>query len=74
VIDPADDIAEANGIKFNQFSVRALAKAIRKALILYSHEELFDSMRVNGMNADFSWSRTCQEYVRVYESVLERGA
>ncbi|MBG90030.1 MAG: glycogen synthase GlgA [Verrucomicrobiales bacterium] len=70
VIDPTDDIETANGIKFNEFAVRALAKAMKKALVLYDNPKLFRKMRLNAMNADFSWSRTCKEYERVYESVL----
>ena len=34
VIDYTEDAARANGIKFREFSARALAKAIRKALAL----------------------------------------
>lgn len=69
VVDPRDDEERADGIKFNEFSVRALAKAVRKALVVFDHRPLFNRMRRNGMTADFSWKRTCGEYERVYSSL-----
>ena len=37
VIDYTENAAHANGIKFHEFTARALAKAIRKALVLYGN-------------------------------------
>jgi len=68
-VDPRDDEKRADGIKFNEFSVRALSKAVRKALVVFEHRKLFDRMRRNGMTADFSWNRTCGDYERVYRSI-----
>jgi starch synthase len=67
VIDYTQDAKLANGIKFHEYSPTALAKAIRKALAIYSHPELFRRYRRNAMKADFSWEKTVDEYVRVYE-------
>lgn len=67
VVDPKEDIERANGIKFHEYSSRALAKGIRKALVLYQEPELFRQFRLNGMQVDFSWERTAAEYVRVYK-------
>jgi starch synthase len=70
VADLTEDEARADGIKFREYSVRALAKAIRKALVLYQSPELIAHMRRNAMRADFSWERTGREYVRLYERIL----
>ena len=67
IIDISEDPRAADGIKFTEYSVRALAKAIRKALVLYQHRELFNRFRQNAMKADFSWDRTAQEYVKAYQ-------
>jgi len=67
VVDVTESADRANGIKFGEYSVRALAKAIRKALVLYEHKELINRYRGNGMRADFSWDRTAKEYVKAYE-------
>ena len=70
VTDFIDNDDLADGIKFNEYSARALAKAIRKALVLYQDKELLAYYRENAMRADFSWDRTAGEYVRVYEQAL----
>ena len=69
VIDFTQDAAKANGIKFQEYSDRALAKAIRKALAIYQQPDLFRRYRRNGMRADFSWEQTVEEYVEIYELI-----
>jgi starch synthase len=66
VVDPTEDLEKANGIKFYGYSSRALAKAIRKALVLYAEPELFHRIQANGMSVDFSWERTSADYISVY--------
>ncbi|HYT60823.1 MAG TPA: glycogen synthase GlgA [Haliangiales bacterium] len=73
IIDPAENLERANGIKFYQYSSRALAKAVRKALVLYQERELYRQFQKNAMSADFSWERTSAEYVDVYRRTLESG-
>jgi starch synthase len=68
VIDFSQDAARANGIKFQEYSSRALAKAIRKALALYQEPELLRRYRQNAMKADFSWERSVNEYLKAYQS------
>ena len=70
VTDATEDAAGADGIKFREYSVRALAKAIRKALVLYADKELLERYRRNGMAKDFSWSRTAAAYEGVYRQAL----
>jgi starch synthase len=69
VIDFAENAASANGIKFREYSARALAKAIRKALAIYQQPNLIRRFRQNGMRADFSWELTVEEYVKIYEVI-----
>jgi starch synthase len=66
VIDFTQDAKRANGIKFHEYSARALAKAIRKALAIYAQPELLRRYRSNAMRADFSWDRAVGEYLKVY--------
>ena len=74
--DSVTDIREqpeaANGIKFDDHSSPALVKAIQKALALYHEPELLGHFRKNGMAADFSWDRTAEKYVEIYERTPER--
>jgi starch synthase len=67
VIDIKENAEHANGIKFHEYSSRALAKGIHKALALYAEPGLLHCYRLNAMAADFSWSRTAKEFLKVYE-------
>lgn len=67
VVDIAEDRERADGIKFGEYSARALARSMRKALVLYQEPELLDHYRQNGMEADFSWERMVKKYVEVYQ-------
>ena len=62
VVDISEDPASATGIKFAEYSARALAKAMRKALVLYDEPRLLRHYRHNGMKADFSWDRMVKQY------------
>jgi starch synthase len=68
VIDFSQDATCANGIKFREYSARALAKAIRKALALYQEPNLLRRYRQHAMKMDFSWNQTVGEYLKVYEA------
>ena len=71
VIDYAEQTDEANGIKFYEYTSRALAKAIRKSLAIYQQPDLLRQYRRNAMKADFSWHRTVEEYLTVYCRTLK---
>jgi starch synthase len=73
VIDLTENTEEANGIKFGEYSAAALAKAIRKALVLFDEKELFHRFRLNAMKADFSENRTAAAYLKIYEQALNRS-
>lgn len=70
VVDFTESAARANGIKFHEFSARALAKAIRKALALYDQAALLRRVRQNAMGMDFSWNQTVGEYLKVYREAM----
>jgi starch synthase len=66
VIDATENPLAANGIKFGEYSTTALAKAIRKALVIYGNPHLLRNYQRNGMAADFSWDRTVSAYLKAY--------
>ncbi len=74
VIDFTQDATRANGIKFQEYSARALAKAMRKALAIYEQPPLLKVYRQNAMRADFSWDKTVGEYIKVYEAAKKFSA
>ena len=69
VIDFNQNPARANGIKFHEYSVRALSKAIRKAIAIYSEPKLLALYRRNGMKANFSWEQAVEQYLATYKQI-----
>ena len=74
VVDPNENIEHATGIKFFEESARALAKAIRKALVLYDDPALIEHFRRNGMQADFSWDKSAAQYLQLYRDLIGTAA
>lgn len=70
VTDLTEDERDANGIKFQEYSVRALSKAVRKASVLYDSKTLLREMQRNAMRLDYSWERTAASYCEVYQRAL----
>ncbi len=70
VIDITEQLDKANGIKFGEYSARALVKAIQKALALYGEELLLKHFQQNALKADFSWEHTSEAYLKVYQRML----
>lgn len=66
VIDIIENSERADGIKFSEYSAHSLAKAIRKALALFTNPEFLTRYRQNGMKADFSWGKSVRDYIKAY--------
>jgi len=71
VVDISEDRERADGIKFAEYSTRALAKSMRKALVLYGEPKLLRYYQRNGMAMDFSWDRMVKRYLEVYRVPLK---
>ncbi len=72
VVDISEKKSKATGIKFGEYSSRALAKAIRKALTLYRIPKLLTQYRRHAMKQDFSWEQTCEQFVNLYRNTLNK--
>jgi starch synthase len=59
----------ASGIVFNEASSGALLEAIKRTLILYSSPDAWKKMQVNAMKKDFSWQRSAEQYLALYENL-----
>ncbi len=68
VVDISEDQNKADGIKFAEYSSRALARSMRKALVLYREPKLLRHYRRNAMQADFSWEQAVRRYMEVYSA------
>jgi len=71
VVDYTEDARLANGIKFTEYSPRALSRAIRKALAIYQTPDLLQQFRKNAMKMDFSWTHTAEIFTDLYRQLLQ---
>ena len=59
----------ASGIVFSEASPGALLEAIKRTLILYNSADTWKKMQVNAMKKDFSWQRSAEQYLALYENL-----
>jgi len=58
-----------NGFKFGPHDSEALFKAITKAVDLFKDKKSWKRLMTKGMRSDFSWDRSAEKYIDIYESV-----
>ncbi|MDW7645032.1 MAG: glycogen synthase GlgA [Desulfuromonadales bacterium] len=71
VYDPADDPQRANGFVFEEPTSAALVAALDRALALYGDRRSWLRLVKRGMEQDFSWTRSAQDYLQLYRSTQE---
>lgn len=70
VIDFGDN---GNGICHDQASVGDVCYSINRAVKLYADPEEFNKIRKTGMSIDHSWERVCQEYIEIYNQIIQKN-
>ncbi len=63
-----------NGFKFFSYSPQRLLSAVRRAVSVYHERPLFARLIRNAMACDFSWTRSAQDYEKLYTRLLRKGA
>ncbi len=58
------------GFVFEEYSARALAVTLQRALQLYQEPRRWQALAQRGMAQDFSWARQVQRYVELYERLI----
>jgi len=61
-----------NGFKFEEYSSRALIKAVEKALAVYKNKKLWLKLVIKAMGEDFSWKKSGLRYVEIYNRILTK--
>jgi starch synthase len=70
IIDEEPD-GSGNGFKFQGYDAGALMDAIERALGIFRNKKQWTAIMKRGMAQDFSWQKPAQEYVRIYERVIQ---
>ncbi len=72
VIDYDPNTGTGNGFSFSEYSAKALAGSIRRALAVFKEKDLWWKLVSNTMNMDFSWNRSAAMYTELYLEALGR--
>jgi starch synthase len=59
----------ATGIAFHGTLSGTLLEAIKRTVMLYSQQEAWRQMQINGMLKDFSWRKSAEQYMALYEQL-----
>ncbi len=72
LIDTVIDYGEPGGygVCFTNASVGDITQAVYRAVELYDDKEKMIAIRRQIMELDFSWDKSAQEYIDVYESIV----
>ncbi|WP_322508971.1 glycogen/starch synthase [Anaerolinea sp.] len=65
-ISDLPDPSMSTGFLFNEAIPEVLAEALRRAIVAYEDSTGWEMRQRNAMQQDFSWSRSAQEYYRLY--------
>jgi starch synthase len=68
--DPASK--KGNGFKFTRYEAKEFLNTIRMAIRFYSQPEHWKQLIRNAMTADFSWNRSAEAYLQLYQKALEK--
>jgi starch synthase len=60
-----------NGLKFGPYEPRAFLEAVKEGINLFEDTRLWGQLMTNGMKMDFSWHRSAQRYLKLYQAIVE---
>jgi starch synthase len=63
---------KGTGFVFDEYAPDALATCVERALAEYFRPAVWKRIVQAGMKADFSWTRSAKEYVKMYRKVLRK--
>lgn len=62
---------EGNGFTFQSYNAHDMLYAIERALAAYEDKEDWDILVNRALAQDFSWGRSANEYIKLYNAVLK---
>jgi starch synthase len=68
------ETGQGNGFKFVDYDSQAFLSAVCQALEFFSNQPTWQKIMENAMQADFSWERSAQKYLTLYQDLLKKTA
>lgn len=72
IIGYEENPKEATGFRFNNYFSNDFIEAIRRAIDCYQDKKLWNEIMERGMKTRFSWDASAEEYLELYENILEK--
>jgi starch synthase len=75
-VEPYDAALDrGNGFKFAPYEAEALLMTVQQALAVYHDRAAWERLMRRGMDTDFSWAKSAQQYVTLYAraTAMRRG-
>jgi starch synthase len=71
--DTVLDVSQEDGygFVFNDFTIESIVDAIQRALAYYSKEKDWSVITRKAMSLDFSWEKSAQKYIDLYNQLLK---
>jgi len=69
IIDKPEQQELNTGFLCEKASSREFAIALQRALEAHEEKTLWHNMQINGMNQDFSWTRSALQYTHIYQQL-----
>jgi len=63
---------KGNGFTFKEYKTVAMMEAIQRAVDTFRDRSVWVKIQQAGMQEDYSWQRSAQEYMELYEKALEK--
>jgi starch synthase len=70
--DPAT--GQGTGFLFEAYDSEALWRALTRALRVYDDSSAWRRIQLNGMRQNFSWKRSAEQYLALYQQLVGRSA
>ncbi len=64
--------SDGNGFSFYDYNPYALYKSVERAVNTFKHKDVWKKIQKNGMQKDYSWKHSAEQYVEVYKLAKEK--
>jgi starch synthase len=68
----AQGFETGTGYSFNDYSPEALIQTIKRAVHDFERKDVWEKIQLNGMSKDFSWKRSAEKYINLYEKAVSK--
>lgn len=61
---------EGNGFSFANYNAHEMFFTLKKSIRLYQDKDIWNNLIINAMNTDNSWTKSAQEYMKIFNGLI----